>query len=101
MSDHQLIVGLGNRLYRVERPWGDLPSDAGRVSDVTIDSRGHVFVLLRYDPFVDAPERSSSTTGVPGGGTRPLRRARERMGSGAHRRLAHADLLEHRPAVHC
>lgn len=55
MSDHQLIVGLGNRLYRVERPWGDLPSDAGRVSDVTVDSRGHVFVLLRYDPFVDAP----------------------------------------------
>jgi peptidylglycine monooxygenase len=55
MSNHQLVVGLGNRRYRVERPWGDLPSDAGRVSDVTVDSRGHVFVLMRYDPSVDAP----------------------------------------------
>jgi hypothetical protein len=55
MSDHQLIVGLGNRRYRVERPWGDLPGDAGRVTDVTVDSRGHVFVLMRYDPSVDAP----------------------------------------------
>ena len=55
MSDHRLVVGLGDRRYRVERPWGDLPHDAGRVSDVTVDSRGHVFVLLRYDPLVDAP----------------------------------------------
>jgi len=55
MSQHRLVVGLGDRRYRVERPWGDLPSDAGRVSDVTVDSRGHVFVLLRYDPLVDAP----------------------------------------------
>ncbi len=55
MSEHRLVVGLGDRRYRVERPWGDLPSDAGRVSDVTVDSRGHVFVLLRYDPLVDAP----------------------------------------------
>lgn len=55
MSQHQLVVGLGNRRYRVERPWGDLPDGAGRVSDVTVDSRGHVFVLLRYDPLVDAP----------------------------------------------
>jgi peptidylglycine monooxygenase len=54
MSEHQLVVGLGSRRYRVERPWGDLPSDAGRVSDVTVDSRGHVFVLLRYDPLADA-----------------------------------------------
>ena len=55
MSDHRLVVALGGRRYRVERPFGDLPSDAGRVSDVTVDSRGHVFVLLRYDPLVDTP----------------------------------------------
>lgn len=55
MPDHRLVVALGDRRYRVERPWGDLPSDAGRVSDVTLDSRGHVFVLLRYDPLVDPP----------------------------------------------
>ena len=55
MSSHRLVVGLGSRRYRVERPWGNLPSDAGRVSDVTVDSRGHVFVLLRYDPLVDVP----------------------------------------------
>ena len=65
MSDHQLVVALGDRRYRVERPWGDLPSDAGRVSDVTVDSRGHVFVLLRYDPLVDAPARRSSSSTAP------------------------------------
>jgi hypothetical protein len=56
MSEHQLVVALGDRRYRVERPWGDLPNGAGRVTDVTTDSRGHVFVLLRYDPLVDAPD---------------------------------------------
>jgi hypothetical protein len=47
--EHQLVVALGERRYRVERPWGDLPSGAGMVSDVVLDSRGHVFVLLRSD----------------------------------------------------
>ena len=55
MSKHRLVVALGDRRYRVERPWGDLPRGAGRVTDVTADSRGHVFVLLRYDPLVDPP----------------------------------------------
>lgn len=47
-----LIVALGARRYRVERPWGDLPT--GPVTDVTVDSRGHVYVLLRWDPIADA-----------------------------------------------
>jgi hypothetical protein len=51
--DHKLTVALGQRRYRVERPWGDLPDSGGGVSDVTVDSRGHVFVLLRYDPSAD------------------------------------------------
>ena len=50
-GEYQLVVALGSRRYRVERPWGDLPSDAGMVSDVVVDSRGHVFVLLRSDPI--------------------------------------------------
>ena len=55
MSERQLIVALGARRYRVERPWGDLPRSIGRVTDVTVDMRGHLFVLMRYDPLVDAP----------------------------------------------
>lgn len=52
MTDCTLQVALGDRQYRVERPWGELPP--GHVTDVTVDSRGHVFVLLRWDPIADA-----------------------------------------------
>jgi hypothetical protein len=55
MSENRLVVALGSRRYRVERPWGELPDGAGRVTDVTVDSRGHVFALLRYDPLLDKP----------------------------------------------
>ncbi len=51
MARQSLVVSLGDRRYRVERPWGDLPS--GLVSDVACDGRGHVFVLLRHDSYVD------------------------------------------------
>lgn len=51
MQAGTLVVALGERRYRIERPWGDLPT--GPVSDVTVDLRGHVFVLLRWDPFAD------------------------------------------------
>jgi DNA-binding beta-propeller fold protein YncE len=46
-----LVVALGARRYRVERPWGDLPD--GPVTDVTVDSRGHIYVALRWDPIAD------------------------------------------------
>ncbi len=46
-----LVVALGDRSFRVERPWGDLPVTSGHVTDVAVDSRGRVFVLLRYDPL--------------------------------------------------
>src|ERR1700712_2556127 len=49
-----LIVSLGTRRYRVERPFGDLPQDAGVVSNAAVDSRGHIFVLLRRDSQRDA-----------------------------------------------
>lgn len=50
-AEFTLTVALGDNRYRVERPWGDLPN--GMVTDVTVDSRGHVFVLLRWDPYED------------------------------------------------
>ncbi len=52
-ASHQLIVSLGDRRYRVERPFGAWPANAGFVSDVAVDSRGHVFVGLRHDPLTD------------------------------------------------
>ncbi len=44
-----LYVELGARRYRVERPFGDLPQGCGIVSNAAVDSRGHIFVLLRRD----------------------------------------------------
>lgn len=54
MSSQSLRVALGGVVYRVERPWGDLPVGRGLVSDVACDARGHVFVLIRRDTYVDA-----------------------------------------------
>jgi DNA-binding beta-propeller fold protein YncE len=51
---HTLFVALGQQRYQVERPWGDIPSGGGKVTDVVCDDRGHVFVLLRADCYVDA-----------------------------------------------
>lgn len=45
----ELIVALGRRRYRVQRPFGDLPDGPGFVSDAAVDRRGHIFVLLRRD----------------------------------------------------
>ena len=54
MTDRTLFVALGQQRYRVERPWGDIPTGGGKVTDVVCDDRGHVFVLLRADSYVDA-----------------------------------------------
>lgn len=51
--DERLVVALGPKRYRVERPWGAWPANLGKVTDVTLSSRGHVFVLVRRDPYVD------------------------------------------------
>lgn len=48
----ELIVALGDRRYRVERPFGSWPKNSGFVTDVTVDAHGHVFVMLRHDPLV-------------------------------------------------
>jgi streptogramin lyase len=48
-----LFVALGQQHYQVDRPWGDLPAGAGKVTDVVCDDRSHLFVLLRADSYVD------------------------------------------------
>ncbi len=53
---HELIVGLGDRRYRLERPFGSWPSNEGFVTDVAVDQRGHVFVGLRHDPLTQADD---------------------------------------------
>ncbi len=53
---HELIVALGERRYRVERPFGAWPANAGFVTDVAVDGRGHVFVGLRHDPLTQADD---------------------------------------------
>ncbi len=42
----ELVVGLADTRYAVERPWGDLPSGltVSGVSDVAVDSRDHVYL---------------------------------------------------------
>lgn len=54
MTRHTLFVTLAGQRYRIERPWGEIPAGGGRVTDVTADAEGRVFVLLRSDPYVDA-----------------------------------------------
>jgi peptidylglycine monooxygenase len=49
-----LFVALGEQRYRIERPWGDIPLGGGKPTDVVCDDRGHVFVLLRADSYMDA-----------------------------------------------
>jgi peptidylglycine monooxygenase len=51
VASQELIVALGETRYRVERPFGSWPKNAGFVTDVTVDPRGHVFVMLRHDPL--------------------------------------------------
>jgi peptidylglycine monooxygenase len=53
-ASHELVVALGNRRYRVERPFGAWPDNAGFVSDVAVDGRGHVYVGLRHDCLTQA-----------------------------------------------
>lgn len=51
MTRHVLFVRLGAQLYRIERPWGDVPMGVGAPSDVACDAEGRVYVQLRQDPY--------------------------------------------------
>ncbi|WP_431267385.1 peptidase [Dankookia sp. P2] len=48
-------MALGPQRYRVERPWGDLPEGAGRITDIACDAAGRVYVQFRTDPSMDPP----------------------------------------------
>ncbi|MEZ4572341.1 MAG: hypothetical protein R2849_18900 [Thermomicrobiales bacterium] len=52
MAITNLIVGLRDRRYRVERPWGELPLgiNIDVVSQVAVDSDDNVYVAQRIDP---------------------------------------------------
>ncbi|MCA3593615.1 MAG: peptidase [Methylobacterium sp.] len=52
MAREPLIVAFGNRTYRIERPWAEIAAP-GKVTDVAIDGRGRMAVLLRSDPYTD------------------------------------------------
>lgn len=47
----RLFVGLGERRYRVERPWGTLPPEIplGQISHVAVDSQDNVYAVCRRD----------------------------------------------------
>ncbi len=69
MSRESFVVALGERRYRVERPFGQLDG-FGKVTDVAIDGRGRVAVLLRSDPYCDPPldpVRLLTQSGEPAG----------------------------------
>jgi hypothetical protein len=42
MTRHTLFVRLAETLYRIERPWGDVPMGVGAPSDVACDAEGNV-----------------------------------------------------------
>ncbi len=53
-SDGGLVVVMGDRRYRVERPWGELPHDTrlAALSQLAVDSHGRVYAYQRADPPV-------------------------------------------------
>jgi len=58
----QRVVGLGDRRYRVERPFARMPegTELGLASDVAVDSMGRVYVLRRADPAILIFDRSGA-----------------------------------------
>ncbi len=55
MLDRTLVVALGTNTYRVERPFYAHPQPGG-ITDVAVDSRSNVHVLVRHDPLVSQGE---------------------------------------------
>jgi DNA-binding beta-propeller fold protein YncE len=52
----ELVVSLGEHVYAVERPWGEIPEgiQLGYVTDVAVDSQDNVYLFHRGDPPVIA-----------------------------------------------
>ena len=53
-NDDSLVVLLGDRHYKVKRPWGELPANGtfGLISQLALDSAGRVYVFQRSQPPV-------------------------------------------------
>ena len=62
---NELIVALGERSYRIDRPWGVLPNwmRLDTVSTVAVDSQDRVYVLHRVGPPVVVFEPSGAYAG--------------------------------------
>ena len=65
-----LVVTLGDDLFAVERPWGNLPAglQLRDVSDVAVDSRDRVYAFQRSDPPVVIFDASGAYVGSWGAG---------------------------------
>ena len=53
-----LVVALDDRRYEIERPWAAQPSTSGSgcaVTDIAIDRADRLYVLNRFDRYVDPP----------------------------------------------
>ena len=72
-----LVVALGDDLFAVERPWGDLPAglQLRDVSDVAVDSRDRVYAFQRSDPPVVIFEASGAYAGSWAPASWPMRTA--------------------------
>lgn len=70
MGSNELVVGLGDRTYRVDRNWAQLPAGAawGFISQLAVDSLGRVHVLQRADPPVMVFDPDGSFAFSYGGG---------------------------------
>lgn len=68
--DEMLSVTLGDRRYRIERPWGRLPEGMaiGHISQIAADSKGRVYLFRRADPPVLVFEADGSYRGAWGEG---------------------------------
>ncbi len=75
--DRGLVVVMGDRRYRVERPWGE-PSDAyplRLISRIGVDSQGRVYAYQRAEPPVIVYNRDGSVHAAWGRGGSPTRTA--------------------------
>jgi DNA-binding beta-propeller fold protein YncE len=70
MNKATLHVGFGERVYRVERPFGSFPSNIriGMISKCAVDAEGYLFICQRADPPVVAFDRNGSFVRAFGNG---------------------------------
>ena len=62
MGTATLHVGFGHQVYRVERPFGDLPPTVkiGMISKCAADDEGHLYICQRADPPIIVFDRNGA-----------------------------------------